>query len=91
MNCTCGHYRVVKEVGVGGAGVGRNGMEASFVHLAAPPILTDASSHHATHEGFLETVRHASALLRAGKTRQSILLSGSECSHSHSYRSKCAI
>ena len=66
-------------------------MEASFVHLAAPPILTDASSHHATHEGFLETVRHASALLRAGKTRQSILLSGSECSHSHSYRSKCAI
>lgn len=49
-------------------------METSFVHLAlpatvAPPLaLTETTtSHHASHEGFLETVRHASALLRAGQ------------------------
>lgn len=69
--CTCGH-RVAK-----GNGWPRKngGMEASFVHLAlptnvAPPSLvslTETTSHHASHEGFLETVRHASALLRAGQ------------------------
>jgi hypothetical protein len=77
MDCTCGgHFRTRQEVGVGGAESGRNGMEASFVHLAAPPIWTETSSHHAPHEnlGLLETVSHASALLRAGKNPKTVLL-----------------
>lgn len=71
--CTCGH-RVSKGDGMIGGGVRKNGgMEASFVHLAlpakvAPPLwTTETTSHHASHQGFLETVRHASALLRAGQ------------------------
>lgn len=70
--CTCGH-RVERGDGMIGGGMRKNGgMEASFVHLtlpaiAAPPLWTETTSHHASHEGFLETVRHASALLRAGQ------------------------
>lgn len=70
--CTCGHF---KTLGVDGGGVRQNGgMEASFVHLAlpaanvsAPLAWANTTSHHASHEGFLEAVRHASAMLRAGQ------------------------
>jgi hypothetical protein len=71
--CTCGH-RVAKGDEMIGGGLRKNGgMDASFVHLALPanvappPLWSETTSHHASHEGFLETVRHASALLRAGQ------------------------
>jgi len=71
--CTCGHYKTLEGNGVNGGGLRQNGgMDASFVHLTlpsnvVPPLWTENTSHHASHEGFLETVRHASALLRAGQ------------------------
>ena len=82
--CTCGHFETLQGDGVTGGGLRQNGgMEASFVHLPSnvmtPPLAwTETTSHHASHEGFLETVRHASALLRAGQGKALPQESGDE-------------